>query len=273
MSLQLDAATLQHSNSMKAIVLLLALLASTVATASAQSSATESDAAARKTILFVVTSASEIGPHQRKTGYYFPEIAHPYHEFAAAGYIVDFASLSGGAPPADGYDPKDSLSKRFFESTAFLRLNNSRKLSEVDIRAYDAIFFPGGLGPMVDIARDPLVKSIIRDTYEQGRVVGAVCHGPVALLDVKLSNGKYLLKGLTVAAFTQEEEQGYAAADVPFMLETALKQQGALIQKAQPWQSKSVIDGRVVTGQNPASAAAVAQDMISLLQKPNQASK
>lgn len=156
--------------------------------------------------------------------------------------------------------------KEFIGSKGFARLNNSRKLSEVDASAYDAVFIPGGLGPMVDLADNPLVKKTVVEVYERGQVLGAVCHGPVALLHAKLSNGKYLVDGKRISAFTEEEERGYAIADVPFILEKALRDQGARFEEVAPWQSFSVVDGLLVTGQNPASATAVAQDMIKLLE-------
>jgi putative intracellular protease/amidase len=219
-----------------------------------------------KYILFIVTNTAEIGPKHRKTGYFFPEVAHPYHEFTAQGYTVDFATLKGGTPTYDGYDATDPLQQEFLDGKGFARLNNSRKLSEVDPEAYDAVFIPGGLGPMVDLATDPLVKKTVVEVYERGQVLGAVCHGPVALLNAKLSNGKYLVDGKKISAFTEEEENGYAIADVPFILEKALRDQGARFAEVKPWQPLSVVDGLLVTGQNPASAAAVAQDMIKLLE-------
>jgi putative intracellular protease/amidase len=226
-----------------------------------------------KYVLFIVTNTAEIGPKHRKTGYFFPEVAHPYHEFTEQGYTVDFATLKGGTPTYDGYDEKDPLQKEFLDGKGFARLNNSRKLSEVDASAYDAVFIPGGLGPMVDLAADPLVKKTVVEVYERGQVLGAVCHGPVALLGAKLSNGKYLVDGKKISAFTEEEERGYAIADVPFVLEKALRDQGARFVEGNAWQSLSVVDGLLVTGQNPASAAAVALDMIKLLEaKPVTAS-
>ncbi|TGD77615.1 type 1 glutamine amidotransferase domain-containing protein [Hymenobacter wooponensis] len=219
-----------------------------------------------KYVLFIVTSAAEISPNHRKTGYFFPEVAHPHHEFTQQGYTVDFATLQGGRPAADGYDANDPLQREFRASKGFARLNNSRRLSEVDASLYDAVFIPGGLGPMVDLAQDPLVKKTVAAVVERGQVLGAVCHGPVALLGAKLSNGKYLVEGKQISAFTDEEEQGYAVADVPFLLEAALREQGASFVEVSPWQPLSVVDGLLVTGQNPASATAVARDMIALLE-------
>jgi putative intracellular protease/amidase len=219
-----------------------------------------------KYVLFIVTSTAEIGPNHRKTGYFFPEVAHPHHEFTQQGYTVDFATLKGGMPAADGYDASDPLQQAFRDGKGFARLNNSRPLSEVDASLYDAVFIPGGLGPMVDFAQDPLVKKTVVEVFERGQVLGAVCHGPVALLGARLSNGKYLVEGKRISAFTDEEEQGYAIADVPFLLEKALREQGADFTEVSPWQPLSVVDGHLVTGQNPASATAVARDIIKLLE-------
>ena len=254
----------------KMALLLVAALGLLSHTSTAQSTSTKKSVHPQsprpmKHILFIVTNTAEIGPKHRKTGYFFAEVAHPYHEFTAQGYTVDFATLKGGTPTYDGYDAKDPLMKEFLDSKGFARLNNSRKLSEVDTRAYDAVFIPGGLGPMVDLATDPLVKKTVAEVYERGQVLGAVCHGPVALLGAKLSNGKYLVDGKQISAFTDEEEKGYAIEDVPFLLEKALREQGARFAEGKPWQPLSVVDGQLVTGQNPASAAAVAQDMIKLL--------
>ncbi len=218
-----------------------------------------------KHVLFILTNAAEIGPHRRQTGFFFTEVAHPVHEFSAAGYAVEFASLQGGTPPEDGYDESDPQAKAFRESLAYRRLQNSRKLSEVDVTAYDAIFVPGGLGPMVDMAENPALKQTIAKAYEAGLIVGAVCHGPVALLNVKLENGESLLKGKTVTGFSNAEEKGYAAEDVPFLLQSALEDQGANYVEVTPWEEHAITDGRLVTGQNPASAGLVAKQMMTAM--------
>jgi putative intracellular protease/amidase len=113
---------------------------------------------------------------------------------------------------------------------------------------------------------NPLLKKVIQETYERGAVVGAVCHGPVSLLNVKLSDGSYLLNGKNVSSFTNEEENNYAKNDVPFMLETALSNQGAIFHQVEPWAAFSIEDGNLVTGQNPASAKGVAEKMIAILE-------
>ncbi|MDX2010077.1 MAG: type 1 glutamine amidotransferase domain-containing protein [Myxococcaceae bacterium] len=221
-----------------------------------------------KHVLFVVSSAGVIGPNKRKTGYFMSEVSHPFFEFEKNGFAVHFASPAGGTPPMDGYDEKDAKDVEFKSSPAWARLNSSQKLSEVDIAGYDAVFFPGGLGPMVDLADNAQARQLVRSAWESSRVVGAVCHGPVALLGVTLSDGKRLIEGKRLASFTDEEEKGYAQKDVPFLLQSALKQQGAISVEVAPWQPNTVVDGRLVTGQNPASAAGVARAMMAAMLNP-----
>ena len=221
-----------------------------------------------KHILFIVTSMNVTGTGNHKAGYEFSEIADPYFEFINKGYTVDFASILGGEPPFVGYDSSQMTSKKFKESNGFKRLNFSHKLSHVNIDAYDAIFFPGGLGLMTDMVDNPLVKEIIKEVYESDRVVGAVCHGPAALLNVTLSDGKNLLKGKKINSFTKEEEveDNHLLGDViPFMLDEELIKQGAVFSNAKPFESYVVTDGNLVTGQNPASASVVAIRMMELL--------
>jgi putative intracellular protease/amidase len=119
---------------------------------------------------------------------------------------------------------------------------------------------------MVDMPEEPLLKKVIAGFYDSGKIVGAVCHGPVSLLNVKLNDGTYLIAGKNITSFTNEEEDNYAKNDVPFELETALTNQGAKFHAAAPWSSNSIADGRLVTGQNPASAKGVAQKMIALME-------
>jgi putative intracellular protease/amidase len=218
-----------------------------------------------KHVLFILTNAAEIGPNQRKTGYFFPEVAHPVEVFEHAGVAVEYASPLGGAIPEDGYDESDPSQLAFRNSAAIRRLNHSRKLSEVDVLDYDAIFFPGGLGPMVDIANDPDVKRAVARAWGGGKIVAAVCHGPAAFLGVKLEDGTALLSGRKLTSFSNAEEVGYAQADVPFMLEDALKAEGAEYSSAGVWQEKVVVDGRLMTGQNPASGAPLAKEIVAAL--------
>jgi putative intracellular protease/amidase len=220
-----------------------------------------------KHVLFIVSNAFTIGPRNRRTGNFLPEVAHPYAEFDRAGYRSDFASLTGDTPFLDALnlagDP-DNLS--FLVGKGWAAMQKARKLSEVDAGGYDAIFMPGGLAPMVDMPEHPLLKTVVRETYERKAVVGAVCHGPASLLNVVLGSGRHLVDGKNISSFTNDEEENYAKADVPFELETALVRQGAIFHKAAPWQPFSIADGHLVTGQNPSSAKGVAEKMIAILE-------
>jgi putative intracellular protease/amidase len=218
-----------------------------------------------KHVLFLLTSADEVGGSKRKAGSYLPEIAHPWHELTSRGVAVEFASLAGGTPPEYGYEEKDEVARAFRTGPAYARLRASRPLRELDPHGYDAVFVPGGLGPMVDLVHDALAKKTLAAFFEAGKVVGAVCHGPAALLDVKLSDGTYLVAGKHVAAFSDEEEKVYAVADVPFLLSSTLAARGAVLDPAAPWQARTVVDGRLVTGQNPASASGVGKAIAQLL--------
>lgn len=221
----------------------------------------------KKRVLFIVSSAAQIGPKKRNTGNYLPEVSHPYHEFQQKGYHIDFASVQGEEPPVDGMDlTHDPLNVAFLEGAGLRDMKQSKKIADVNVKLYDAIFVPGGLGPMVDMPENHAIQQAIADTYDRGGVVGAVCHGPVSLLNVKLKDGSSLVNGKTIAAFSNAEEEGYAKDDVPFLLETALKEKGARFLSVSPWQANSVADGRLVTGQNPASARGVAEKMIAILE-------
>ncbi|TWI65401.1 putative intracellular protease/amidase [Pseudoduganella lurida] len=219
-----------------------------------------------KHVLFILTNAAEIGPNHRATGYFFPEVAHPVEVFDAAGIAIEYASPLGGTPPFDGYDENDPAQRAFRGSKAIRRMGRSRKLSEVDVLDYDAIFFPGGLGPMVDIALDPEVKRAVARAWDAGRIVAAVCHGPAAFLGVTLEDGTRLVQGRKLTSFSDEEEANYAQADVPFNLETALRAEGAEYSSVAPWQPGVVVDGRLLTGQNPASGGPLAQAIVAALQ-------
>lgn len=218
-------------------------------------------------VLIIVSNANLIGPNNRKTGIFLPEVAHPYAEFTKADYQVDFASLTGETPYLDALNlASDPDNLAFLTGDGWENMQKAMKLSEASTETYDAIFIPGGLAPMVDMPDHKLLKTVIRDTYERNAVIGAVCHGPVALLNVKLSNGKYLVEGKNITSFTDEEEKGYAMADVPFLLETALTEQGAKFYSATAWSDHSITEGNLVTGQNPFSAKSVGEKMVKLLE-------
>ncbi|CAM4318556.1 Putative intracellular protease/amidase [Pedobacter westerhofensis] len=220
-----------------------------------------------KKILFIVSNTKVIGPKNRKTGVFLDEVAHPYVEFDDAGYQIDFASITGEVPALDNMEAQDEASNaRFLQEGGWAKMQNNRKLEDVDAGTYDAIFVPGGLAPMVDMPENALLKKVIAETYERNAVVGAVCHGPVSLLNVKLSDGTFLLKDKNITSFTNEEEIHYAKDDVPFLLESALTDQGAIFHAAAAWSDNSIADGNLITGQNPASARGTAQKVIAILE-------
>lgn len=218
-------------------------------------------------VLIIISNANSIGPNHRRTGTFLSEVAHPYAEFEKAGYQIDFASLTGESPFLDALnlaDDPDNL--KFLTGKGWEEMHKAKKLSNVDISSYDAVFVPGGLAPMVDMPEADELKKIIAEFYESDRTVGAVCHGPVSLLNVKLSNGSYLVNGKNITSFTTEEEDHYARQDVPFDLQTALTEQGAIFHDAEPWSANSIADGNLVTGQNPASAKGVGEKIVTLLE-------
>jgi putative intracellular protease/amidase len=218
-------------------------------------------------VLIIVSNANSIGPNNRRTGTFLSEVAHPYAEFTKADYQIDFASLTGDSPYLDALnlagDP-DNLA--FLTGKGWEDMHKAVKLSTVDVNTYDAVFVPGGLAPMVDMPEAPGLKKIIAETYERNAVVGAVCHGPVSLLNVRLSDGTYLINGKNIASFTTEEEDNYARTDVPFDLQSALTEQGAIFHAAEPWSDNSIADGTIVTGQNPASAKGVGEKIVAILE-------
>jgi putative intracellular protease/amidase len=219
-----------------------------------------------KHVLFILTNTPEIGPNKRATGYFFSEVAHPHEVFDQAGIAIEYASPLGGTPPEDGYDEHDPVQLEFRHSKAIRRMARSRKLSEVDVLDYDAVFFPGGLGPMMDIAVDPEVKRVVARAWDADKIVAAVCHGPAAFLGVTLADGTPLVQDRKLTGFSNEEEAGYAQADVPFLLEGALRAEGAYYSAGAVWQPNVVVDGKLFTGQNPASAGPLAQAIVEALQ-------
>jgi putative intracellular protease/amidase len=218
-------------------------------------------------VLIIVSNANSIGPNHRRTGTFLPEVAHPYAEFEKAGYQIDFVSLTGESPFLDALnlaDDPDNL--KFLTGKGWQDMHKAGKLSDINTDDYDAVFVPGGIAPMADMPEAPELKKVIADFYESNRVVGAVCHGPVSLLNVKLSDGSYLVNGKNITSFTTEEEDNYARPDVPFDLQTALTEQGAIFHTTAPWSANSIADGNLVTGQNPASAKGVGEKIVALLE-------
>lgn len=226
-------------------------------------------------ILFALTSHDKKGSTGESTGAYLPEIAHPHAVFTAAGYAVDFVSTRGGDVPLDGVDRNDPVNAAFLDDPALMRqLHASAASTSVDPSRYAAIFFAGGHGAMWDFPDATAFSQAAATIYESGGVVGAVCHGPAGLVNVRLTNGAYLVAGKTVSAFTNEEERAVKLDRVvPFLLETRLVERGARFEGAPSWQEKVVVTERLVTGQNPASASGVAKAMVTLLDQRKTAAR
>lgn len=224
-------------------------------------------AATRKPVLMVLTSHGAKGTTGEPTGFFLGELTHPLAELEAAGFPVEFASIQGGEPPVDGLDLEDAVNARYWNDSAFRdALRHTRRLGDVDTSTYAAIFFAGGHGAMWDFPVSPDVPRVTREIYEAGGVVGAVCHGPAALVNVTLSDGAYLVAGKNLSAFTDDEERAVKLDKVvPFLLASTLTQRGAHHHPAPDWAAKVVVDGRLVTGQNPQSAAGVGAAMRDLL--------
>ena len=220
-----------------------------------------------KPVLLVVTSNGVKGESGIPTGFWMSELTHPAAKLDEAHIPFELASIKGGEPPIDGFDLEDETNARYWNDPAFKQaLTHSKRLGEVDASRYSGIFFAGGHGTMWDFPESEAVRKVTREIYEQGGVVAAVCHGPAALVNVTLSDGRYLVAGKRVAAFTNEEEAEVKATDiVPFLLATALENRGALHQPAANWTSNVVVDGRVVTGQNPQSARGVGEAIRDLV--------
>lgn len=216
-----------------------------------------------------MTSHTQLGDTGKPTGFWLEELAVPYQVFARAGARVDIASPKGGKAPAD---PR-SLEKPSAEVTAFLadaaaqaKLDHTLKLSEVPAGKYDAVFVAGGHGVMWDLTSDPSLATLLSETYTRGAVVAAVCHGPAALAQVKKASGEPLVKGLRFTGFSDEEEAAMELTQVvPFLIESTLTGQGGRYERAAMWQPHVVRDGRLVTGQNPASSRATAEATLAAL--------
>jgi len=222
-------------------------------------------------ILMVVTSHDQLGHTGKKTGFWLEEFAAPYYVFIDAGARVTIASPEGGAPPLDpkSNEPENQTesTKRFkADAEAQAKMAKTKKLSEVSAKDFDAIFYPGGHGPMWDMPNNHDSIALIEDFIRAGKPVGAVCHAPVALLNVRQADGEPLIKGKHITGFTNEEEKPVGLTDVvPFLLEDRLKQQGGLFAKSDPFAPCVQVEGDLVTGQNPASSAPAAEELLKRL--------
>ncbi|MGC0913169.1 type 1 glutamine amidotransferase domain-containing protein (plasmid) [Pantoea sp. XAF26B01_ASV70] len=224
-------------------------------------------------ILMVLTSHDELGTTGKKTGFWLEELAAPYYAFLDAGVEITLASPKGGQPPldpkSDESDSQTDETRRFHaDSAAQAVLASTVKLDTVDQAAFDAVFYPGGHGPLWDLANDKHSISLIEQTLQAGKPVALVCHAPGVLRDVKNADGTPLVKGKKVTGFTNSEEEGVGLTDVvPFLVEDVLKQNGGLYSRGDDWQSYTVQDGLLITGQNPGSSAETAKVLLASLTK------
>jgi putative intracellular protease/amidase len=218
-------------------------------------------------ILMVLTSHDKLGDTGRKTGFWLEELAAPYYAFVDAGAEVTLASPKGGQPPLDPVSDtpqgQTEATRRFKQDAAAqAKLANTLKLADVKAADYDTVFYPGGHGPMWDLAEDANSIALIADFYGAGKPVAFVCHAPGVLHRVKVE-GQPLVKGRRVTGFTNSEEDAVKlTAVVPFLVEEELKSLGALYEKAEDWADFVVTDGRLITGQNPASSKSAAEALL-----------
>lgn len=236
---------------------------------------------ATKKVLMVVTNVDQVPGTDIPTGFFLRELTHPYHEAREGGFDVDVASINGGRVPIDPHsDPRDAMSKVKDDmvSMGFLatpvhaaEIENSLRLADVDLSGYDAIFFSGGAGAIFDLPHSPEVHAAIRAVWDQGGVVGAVCHGSAALLDATLADGGSLVADQEVSGLTTQEERniqaGIAGYAPPFLIEEELPKRGALFRKA-PADTPFAITsggGRLVTGQNNASGTVTGRALVEAL--------
>lgn len=221
--------------------------------------------------LIVVTSHRELGTTGRKTGFYFDEMAAPYWALRDAGYEVVVASVAGGSPAWDagsyGEESKRAPAVQRFidDGDAMASLSRTPAVSTLDPTRYQAVFLPGGHGTMWDFT-DAGLCDLIGRAWDNGAVIGAVCHGPAALVNARDAAGQPIVAGRKVNSFTDAEELAVGLTDiVPFLLETELRKQGASFESSPNFQEHAVRDGRLVTGQNPQSVAKVARLLLEAL--------
>jgi putative intracellular protease/amidase len=224
-------------------------------------------------ILIVLTSHDQLGNTGRKTGFWLEELAAPYYVFKDAGVEVVLVSPKGGQPPLDPKSNEPSfqtdLTRRFeADAEAKAVLANTGKLADVTQDGFDSVFYPGGHGPMWDLAEDPDSARLLENMVAAGKPVALVCHAPGALRHVKGPDGEYLVKGKKVTGFSNSEEEGVGLAKVvPFLVEDELKAKGGIYSKGPDWQPYVLEDGLLITGQNPASSGPGAKALLERLNR------
>jgi putative intracellular protease/amidase len=222
-------------------------------------------------ILMVLTSHDALGDTGKKTGFWLEEFAAPYYVFQDAGAELVLASPQGGQPPldpkSDAPDAQTDATRRFkADPDAQKALASTVPLAQVSAADFDAVFYPGGHGPLWDLAEDKNSIALIEAMEKAGKPVAAVCHAPGVLRHVKRPDGSPFVQGKNVAGFTNSEEKASGLTEVvPFLVEDMLKERGGLYTKVADWQPHVVVDGRLITGQNPSSSAPAAEKLLALL--------
>ncbi|MDE1138367.1 MULTISPECIES: type 1 glutamine amidotransferase domain-containing protein [Paraburkholderia] len=224
-------------------------------------------------VLIVLTSHEDLGNTGKKTGFWLEEFAAPYYALRDAGAQLTLASPKGGQPPLDpkSSDPsaQTDATRRFdTDAAAKAELANTQRLADIDASDFDAVFYPGGHGPLWDLAEDPVSIALIEKTLAAGRPVAAVCHAPGVLCHVKGADGKPLVAGKSVAGFSNSEEAAVGLTDVvPFLVEDMLKRNGGRYTKGPDWAPHVAVDELLITGQNPASSEPVAEALLAALKR------
>ncbi|TFV93747.1 type 1 glutamine amidotransferase domain-containing protein [Oxalobacteraceae bacterium OM1] len=224
-------------------------------------------------ILMVLTSHDQLGNTGKKTGFWLEEFAAPYYVFKDAGANVVVASPQGGQPPldpkSDQPDAQTDATRRFAQDKAAQELlGNTVLLSSVDWEEFDAVFYPGGHGPLWDLSEDQDSLTMIQSMTSAGRVVAAVCHAPGVFRHAKKHDGRSIVEGKRATGFTNTEEEAVGLTKVvPFLVEDSLKKGGAIYERGPDWAPYVVVDGRLITGQNPASSAPAAEEVLKVLRK------
>lgn len=220
-----------------------------------------------KKILFVVTSHGELGNSGKTTGYWLSEVTHPWSVLSQK-FEIDVVSPLGGKPPVDGFDLSDPINKKYWEDKAWqAKMATTMTPGVVKPDEYCAIFYAGGHGAMWDFPDNQVLSAIAGIIYDNGGYVSGVCHGPAGLLNIYLKNGHNLIKGKKLDSFTNEEELANGTAEVvPFMLQSQLEKRGCLFDNGPMWSDHVIVDGRLVTGQNPFSALTLGKTLLKLLE-------
>jgi putative intracellular protease/amidase len=227
----------------------------------------------QKRVLLVMSSYDDMGISGKQTGTWFTELAAPYYILTEAGYEVVLASPDGGEAPIDLLSMKvpfttEYTGKFLKDPVALFAAKHTRKLRNIDYNMFDAVFIPGGYGLMTDLASDQHLIKLIKDFYETNRPIAMVCHAPAILRDVKLTNGEYLVKGKNLTGFKDSEDAEIELDRLLlFSLEQELKGRGANYKSEKNWAPNVVVDGALMTGQSPASAAPLAEALRDVLKK------